>query len=40
MEKKQENSPGNFFSTLPIMHGIDFYSVRSKYHSTIKKPRI
>ena len=38
IEKKQENPPDNFCSMLPIMHSIDSYSVRPKYHLTIKKP--
>ena len=36
MEKKHESSPGNFCLMLPIMHGIDSYSARSKYRLTIK----
>ena len=36
MEKKHENPPENLCSILPIMHGIDSYSARSKYHLTIK----
>ena len=37
MEKKHENPPEKFCSVLQIMHSIDSYSVKSKYHLTIKK---
>ena len=40
MEKKHESPPGNFCSMIPIMHDIDSYSARSKYHLTIKNPCI
>ena len=36
MEKKHKNPPGKFCSRVPIMHGRDSYSARSKYHLTIK----
>ena len=35
MEKKHENPRGDFWSMLPIMHGIDTYSLRSKYQNTL-----
>ena len=36
MEKNNKNPPRNFCPRVPIMHGIDSYSARSKYHLTIK----
>ena len=36
--KETGNPPENFCLLLPIMQGIDYYSARSKYHSTIEKP--
>ena len=38
MENTNENPPGNFCSMLPIIHGIDSYSARSKCYLAIKKP--
>ena len=34
MEKEHENPPGNFFSVLPIMHGIDllFSKIQISFH--------
>ena len=37
MEKKHESPPRNSYSMLPIMHGIDYYSEKSKYYLIIKK---
>ena len=35
MEKKRENPPRNFCSVLPIMHGTESCSERSKYNLTL-----
>ena len=35
MEKKHKNPLGTLCSRVPIMHAIDYYSARSKYHLTI-----
>ena len=37
MEKKHESPPGNYCSMSLIMHGINSYSARCKYHLTLKK---
>ena len=39
-KETHKNPPGNFCPRVPIMHGIDSYSARPKYHLTIKKPRM
>ena len=36
MGRKHKNPPGNFCPRVPIMHSIDSYLARSKYHLTIK----
>ena len=40
MKKKHKNPPGNFCQRVSIMHPIGSCSASSKYHLTIKKPRM
>ena len=40
MEKKHKNPPGNFCPKVLIMHPIGSCSAGSKYHLSIKKPRM
>ena len=35
--KKHKNPPGIFCPRVPIMHDIDSYSARFKYHLTLNK---